>query len=64
MYTKGTPTIVNLYPEQNTGVENIPYLKKYINISHTRGDEVEVSGSALTSPKKIKVELNGTVTLF
>ncbi|GHU68558.1 hypothetical protein FACS189413_05730 [Bacteroidia bacterium] len=51
MYTKGAPCLVNIYPEGDNGVDNIPYFGKHINI-HNKGEVVEVSGSALRDDRK------------
>jgi hypothetical protein len=64
MYTKGTPCLVNLYPEEETGVTNIPYFGKQINIKNSRNGKFRLSGSAIGEEKEIVVNRGEEVFLL
>jgi hypothetical protein len=56
MFTKGTPTAINIYPESTIGVTHIPYLGKYIDINKKKQGDIIFSGSAMQKIKSLKLE--------
>lgn len=56
MYTKGTPSLVNIYGDAETGVKNIRYKGKRLDIYRVKGNEVEVSGEVFEKPQRIPVD--------
>lgn len=56
MFTKGTPTAINIYPESSVGVKNIPYLGKHIDIHKDKYGTISISGSALENIKTLKLK--------
>jgi hypothetical protein len=53
MFTKGTPCLVNIYPDEKTGVSNTRYRGKYIDMYKPEEGKIILSGSAFDSPKSI-----------